>query len=415
MQISLVEFSVGNYKIFRDKVTFSMAARKNERHTFESNSEHLLKTSLIYGPNASGKSSLLEAFGLMRMGIFTSANIQESQSLPHKPFLAFAHTELTPTFFEVVFSIEGDYPGVYRYSFSFVQDRIISEQLVKILASGGEERLVLRDEQNIEIGGIFDTEKALIERTRKEALFLSTAALNNSPFALYLIDAFRAVNVISGVRPKYQNFTIKKFKENKKYREQILQYLKIADFCIIDGVTEEVDVQRVDIKDDDKGFSANKRTEKENVLFLSHPVYDSSKKITADFRLQLEEESMGTQRFLAVLGPIVDTLAEGKVLFVDEFDNSLHPLLTKFIIELFESREINQKNAQLIVTTHDTSLLSYKDELIKDQFWFTEKDDFGAAKLFSLAEFELRNDTEFSKKYLEGRFGALPIIGGVHN
>ena len=119
-------------------------------------------------------------------------------------------------------------------------------------------------------------------------------------------------------------------------------------------------------------------------------------------------ESMGTQKFFDILGPIIDTIENDKVLFIDEFDNSLHPFLTKFIVDIFEKN--NPKDAQLIVTTHDTSLLSYKDDFDKAQIWFTEKDKFGIGNLFSLAEFNLRNDTEYSKKYLEGRFGALPFI-----
>ncbi|MBP7741335.1 MAG: ATP-binding protein [Candidatus Pacebacteria bacterium] len=417
MQIQLIEFSAENYGIFKKKATFSMLARKNDKHTFESGGEYLLKTSLIYGPNASGKSSLLEAFRLMRAGILNSANIGESPGLPYKPFLGDTIAPTAPTFFELVFSAIGNYPGVYRYSFSFYSDHIVSEALVKILPSGSEEICILRNEQEFQTGGVFSNEHLLTKRTRKEALFLSTAAVNNSEFALNVVEALRNVNIISAVTHKrYQEFTIRKFKESPDFKKKVLQYLKIADFCITDGLTEEIDVQTIDIKDDADGFSANKRVEKGNVLLLKHPIFSEDNSKIDDFTIPLNLESTGTQKFLSILGPIVDTLTNGKILFVDEFDNSLHPLLTKFIIDLFESSETNTKNAQLIVTTHDTSLLSYKDGFIRDQFWFTEKNEFGGARLFSLAEFvELRNDTEFSKKYLEGRFGALPFIESVEN
>jgi len=143
-------------------------------------------------------------------------------------------------------------------------------------------------------------------------------------------------------------------------------------------------------------------------IFFEHNKFDIKGTKIGTTKFNIGDESAGTQKFFDVLGPIVDTIENGKVLLVDEFDNSLHPYLTKFILDFFERN--NPNNAQLIVTTHDTSLLSRK-EFNKEQFWFTEKDKFGAGNLFSLAEFKTqRNDTEFSQKYLKGRFGALPFI-----
>lgn len=145
-----------------------------------------------------------------------------------------------------------------------------------------------------------------------------------------------------------------------------------------------------------------------NTIVFSHNKFNNNGEKIGFTKFNIGDESIGTQKFFGILGPIVDTLDEGKILLIDEFDNSLHSYLTKFIIDLFEKN--NPKNAQLIVTTHDTSLLAHR-ELNKEQFWFTEKDQFGAGNLFSLAEFKTeRNDTEFSKKYLEGRFGALPFV-----
>jgi AAA15 family ATPase/GTPase len=219
--------------------------------------------------------------------------------------------------------------------------------------------------------------------------------------------------VVSGIHSASPQFTIKKFKEDPAFKEKILFYLKKADFCITGGDTQELDFQGIEVKNDSGKFSVEQKAGKDSMLFLEHPVFDANNHSTTTFKLPLFQESMGTQKFLSSLGPIIDALESGKVIFIDEFDNSLHPFLTKFIVDIFESEETNKYNAQLIVTTHDTSLLSYRDEFIKDQFWFTEKDKHGSAKLFSLAEFDMRNDTEYAKKYLEGRFGALPFIGSV--
>lgn len=417
MQISIIEFSFENFKAFKNRATFSMVARKNDQHTFESNGENLLKTSLIYGPNATGKTSILEAFARMKSMIHLSANIsenQESAKLVHTPFLASEGHDNLPTFFEVVFSLKNTRDGVYKYNFSFLPDRIVSEKLVGVSSTGKEDIYFTRTGREIKVELDFKEMKKFVEQVRTESLFLSISAQLNNSFALDLITAFNSIIVVSGVRPVSHQITIKKFKENNEFKEKFLHYLKIADFCIVNGSTQEVETQGIDFKLDAGKFSFAQKKGKDDLLLFEHPVYDTkNEKIEKTFKLNMFQESAGTQKFSLSLGPIIDALEGGKILFIDEFDNSLHPLLTKFIIDLFESNEVNKNNAQLIATTHDTSLLSYKDDFVKDQFWFTEKDELGGAKLFSLSEFNMRNDTEYAKKYLEGRFGALPFVGSV--
>lgn len=409
MRISIVEFSIENYKIFKEKATFSMNSRKNDAHTFESNGENLLRTSLIYGPNASGKTTLLEAFGQIRDSMILSANNIDDSLLPHEPFLADTDTPLKPTYFEVVFSANGTHKGIYRFSFSYLGTHIVTESLVQLAKNGGEKMMFSRKGQSISVGDSFKDAKILVDRTRKEALFISVAAQFNIPFANSLIEALRLVSVISGIRHvSYRKFTMTSFKESATFRKKLLEYLKKADFCISDGEARDEDAEEKRAE-----TSLLKKTINSVALFLKHPIWNGKGEVVSHFELPLTSESSGTNKFVSILGPIISTLEEGNVLCVDEFDNSLHPKLTKFIVDLFESRDTNKKNAQLIATTHDTSLLSYKDDFIRDQFWFTEKNETGAAKLFSLAEFDLRNDTEYGKKYLEGRFGALPFIGSV--
>lgn len=418
MQISLIEFSVENHRIFKERATFSLATRKNDGHTFESNGENLLKASLIYGPNASGKSSLLDALDTLRGGILFSANTSEdferTSKLPHDPFLGSVNTKTQPSLYEVVFSLsETAFDGIYKYKFSILPDHVVTESLVEFTTSGEERSHLNRSGQQINTSDLFKGAQILVDQgVGNNALFVTAAALLKHPFALTMISAFKNLNIISGVHSDgYKGFTVKEFKKNSLFKRKILQYLRTADFCIKDGLVEEINDSEAD--DSNAKVSLSKRVKKDLILFFEHPIWGDNEKQVGTFRLGLRNESIGTVSFLNILGPVTDTLESGKVLFIDELDNSLHPLLTKFIIDLFESKEINVKNAQLVATTHDTSLLSYKDEFIRDQFWFTEKDEFGAAKLFSLAEFDLRNDTEFSRKYLEGRFGALPFIGSV--
>ena len=408
MQISLIEFSVENFKIFKEKATFSMLARKSA-HTFESNGENLLKTTLIYGPNASGKSTLLQALDAMRYWITNSTKSEDGIVLPYTNFAFSDEVKDKPVFWEVVFSLGKE---VYKYNFSLLKDRVFQENLFEILADGKEKKLISRTEDEINLFAEFKTSEDLktITKTRKGTLFLSAANQWNNKLAGKIVKALGGnINVIQGTNSNnYMGFTIKMLKENIDAKEKILNFLKKADFCI-----SEIDVTTIDIPDQVltqiKALNISKNIpEKADTITFSHPRFNSNNEQSGFEKIDMRHESIGTQKFFHVLGPVIDTIEYGKVLLIDEFDNSLHPLLTKFIIDIFEKN--NPNNAQLIVTTHDTSLLSYKLDFDKTQFWFTEKNEFGTAKLFSLAEFNMRNDTEFSKKYLEGRFGALPFI-----
>jgi AAA15 family ATPase/GTPase len=403
MQTSLIEFSVENFKIFKEKVTFSMLARKSE-HTFERNGEHLLKTSLIFGPNASGKTTLLDAFDLLKQGIlFSATQPVENSAVPYLPFLFSHESESKPVFFEVIFSLDNE---VYKYSFSLLNEKVISENLFEVLLGGSEKKCFSRLNDVFEFGSGFEKDDDIATKTRKESLFLSAAAQWNNTLALKINHFFlNHVNVIYSIESRdYGAVTAKKIQEDINTKEKVLNFLQKADFCINDIEIKEKKISsqgKIGIKSEMSRFTA----------FFMHKVYDKQGQHVGVEKLNISDESQGTKHFLEVLGPLVDTLEHGKILWIDEFDNSLHPKLTKFIVDLFESKEHNPLNSQLIVTTHDTSLLSYKDDFVKDQFWFTEKDAMGAGKLFSLAEFtEIRHDTEFSKKYLEGRFGALPMI-----
>ncbi len=405
MKISIIEFSVGNFKIFKEKVVFSMFARKSN-HTFNNNGENLLKTSLIYGPNASGKSTLLQAFVSLWNGMTKSANNPEGSILPYQPF-ALSSEKDKPVFFEVVFSLG---KNIFKYNFSFLQNEIIAENLFGILSSGKEQKILVRKKQKIEVFADLKKSEDVKEKTRKEVLFLSAASQWNNEFAMQIVGGFKNnTKVISGSNSEsYRGHTVGLLKKEGDKKDRVLDFLKRADFCIEDGSVEKMKIPEV-IRNQMLTVGAKDVPGEVDTVFFSHNKFDLKEKKIGTIKFNLGEESDGTQKFFERLGPIIDTLENGSILFIDEFDNSLHPYLTKFIVDLFEKN--NPKNAQLIVTTHDTSLLSH-DGLNKEQFWFTEKNKFGASKLFSLAEFKTqRNDSEFSKKYLEGRFGALPFVG----
>jgi len=404
MKISLIEFSVENFKIFKKKVVFSMFARKS-KHTFDNNGENLLKTSLIYGPNASGKSTLFQAFALLRNGIISSANNPEGSILPYQPF-ALSPVEDKPVFYEVVFSMG---KKIFKYNFSILKNEIHTENLFEILSTKKEKEYLIRKKQNIKVFFDFKNSQDVAEvKTRKEVLFLSAASQWNNELAMQIVEGFKNINVISGPDSEnYRGYTMNLFKTGGGKKDKILDFLKKADFCIESGSVEKMKLPEF-VRKQISIVGTKDIPNEVDTIFFEHNKFDIKGTKIGTTKFNIGDESAGTQKFFDVLGPVVDTIENGKVLLVDEFDNSLHPYLTKFILDLFERN--NPNNAQLIVTTHDTSLLSRK-EFNKEQFWFTKKNKFGAGNLFSLAEFKTqRNDTEFSQKYLEGRFGALPFI-----
>ena len=146
-----------------------------------------------------------------------------------------------------------------------------------------------------------------------------------------------------------------------------------------------------------------------------HKKYDNGKPLDSYVIFDLDSrESEGTKKLFALAGLLFFILQNGNALIIDELDARLHPLLTKAIIQLFNSNETNPNNAQLVFTTHDTNLLTNKI-FRRDQIWFTEKDKYGATDLYSLAEIKnIRSDASFEKDYITGRYGAIPFIGGLH-
>lgn len=393
--MKLIEFSVENFKIFKERVTFSMATREGE-HSFNENGENLLKTSLIYGPNASGKTTLLEAIGDFKDFIEDPLNNFDNLIFAYNPF-ALSDKYDKPVFFETIFVLEKKF---FKYNLSILKDEILSENLYQILSDGTEKKYFVRNKQEIDLFYDFKNSEDIKLKTRKEVPFLYATSQWNVDLSIKIIKGFKNLNVITSYKSfLFRKLTIDFINSDKTKKEKILDYLKKADFSI-----DDLEVIKIKIPTESK----EKASEDVDFVIFWHCKFNENGEKIGKKDFAFYRESLGTQKFFEILGPVIDTLENGKVLFIDEFDNSLHPLLTKAIIDLFEKN--NPNNAQLIVTTHDTNLLSYKDEFIKDQFWFTEKDGYGAGKLFSLAEFKLRNDTEYSKKYLEGRFGALPFI-----
>jgi len=185
--------------------------------------------------------------------------------------------------------------------------------------------------------------------------------------------------------------------------------LKLEDHDIdVEALPREIpdEVKKFILKNSDGGKATSVQTIhkkfNEEGIFISNELFD------------INDESEGTQKIFSLAGPIIDTLKNGKMLIIDEFDARLHPKLSLAIVEMFNSKEGNPNNAQLIFMTHDTNLLSNK-LFRRDQVWFTEKNRYGATALYSLVEYKVRNDASFESDYIKGRYGAIPYIRSLDN
>lgn len=418
----LIEFKLSNFKSFKDEVSFSLLANHDKETLIKQNvfeapfNLQLLKSGVIYGANASGKTKFFEALQFMIQFVFNSSKEgQIDDPIGVDPFRLSNTTENEPSSFEIQFLHEGE---LFRYGFETDQHSIKEEWLYH-RPKTKEVELFYRTEQEFEIHSKFKV-KDLIRnnRVRPNALLLSVAANWNDPTAIRVLEWLRRINIISGIGNQgYLGFSIAQLEqtENKK---SILSFLKSADIGIEDIALNALHTSDLpkNLPNKIKELIVNAEKEgEESFMELStfHKKYDEKNQVMELVTFSMgEDESYGTQKYFALSGPILNTLQNGSILFVDELANSLHPKLIESLVSLFNSKQHNPKNAQLVFTTHNTNLLS-ADLFRRDQIWFVEKDRYGASTLFSLADFKtntVRKGDNFEKNYLKGRYGGLPHL-----
>lgn len=412
----LIEFTVGNYRSFKDPVTFSMVAAKltardktlDENNVFPLTDKiSLLKSCALYGANASGKSNLIHAVRFMRYFVLNSAYVLSAAqrrvwgSIDDVvvPFLLSTETTNEPSFFEIVFFSDAKR---YRYGFIIDAKKVYSEWLYYV-PKVKETLLFFREGDDFKLPSVFKEGKGLPDKTRDNALFLSVVAQFNGEIALMVLQWFMSLTIKFSVEGVDQRETVASLKD-ESLREEIISLIKKVDLGIAD-IELRLEPHR-------EQFSLFTQGDE---VFTIHKIFDTEKSKDSSMQFDIDtQESEGTKKLFALAGPILDILRNGKVLIIDELDARLHPLLTEAIIRLFNSNETNPNNAQLIFTTHDTNLLTNK-LFRRDQIWFTEKNKFGATDLYSLAEFKgVRSDASYEKDYITGRYGAIPFIGGLH-
>ncbi len=395
-----------------------------DSHLINTNSKlTLLKSAIIYGNNASGKSNLLEAMGFMKATVlnsFRDALMENNErKFPLEKFALNTKTEKETSFFEISFIHNAT---KYRYGFEIDYEKIVAEWLFHTTSK--EVYLFKRDLQKIEINKTTFKEAIGKEEDVKEnVLFLSLLATLGKETSSSVVDWFKQFNFINGTHDRgHKRYTIDKLKSDKLFFNWVLhfiKYLEISNLSTTEEDVNEIDFETLREKEKDEEIinlltSIQKITSKQpkrDLLITYHRKYDENNILVETVAFNFDkQESEGTKKLLYLLGPWYDTLQNGKVLVIDELDSRLHSHLTLRLIDFFYS--FNKSNAQLICAVHDISLLN-KETFRRDQIWFVEKNQFGASELVSLGDFKtdtVRNKSAFNKNYLEGKYGAIPYF-----
>lgn len=415
----LIEFSVANFRSLRARQTFSLAkATGNElvdTNTFKTqaaNEFELLRSAAIYGPNAGGKSNFLLAMKVMKRIVLESAiTLQRGDKLPVIPFRLSQVTLQAPTEFEVTFIVD---KVRYQYGFSATAERIHEEWLLAY-PKGKPQRWFGRvwDESaqhyDWALGNNLMGERQVWQKsTRDNALFLSTAVQLNSQQLQPIYDWFKTTLRVTKLGGWAPNFSAALCENPEKV--QVLDFLRAADLNI-----EDIQVKKrpfdprtlaEELPDSVRNILTEEMKGKEVADIKTFHKTAEGDVVAFDFK----DESDGTQKLFAFAGPWIDSLANGNVLFIDELHDNLHPRLVRFLVQLFHSNETNPRNAQLVFTTHETSILN-QEVFRRDQIWFCEKDEQQATILYPLTDFSPRKGREnLELAYLSGRYGALPYV-----
>ncbi len=394
----IIQFTVENFLSLRDAATLSlMASSLKEGENLTDNvvfspkgmNLQLLKSAVVYGANASGKSNLVKALNFFKWFVINSAKgVQVNETLHVESFRLNSKSEKEPSYFEVVF-VDGE--SQYRYGFE-VDEKVVHREWLYQKANkykAKEVELFFRDGEEYTIHSKFAVGKELTEKkmVRNNALLLSVAAQFNETISSNIVRWFSDTTIITGRSEDKILAEASRQLDNPEMRQRIVDFACYADFGL------------------DDIYKVN------DVVVSSHHQYDDSDKETKTIVFPFHiNESDGTIRYFSLAYPIIDALDNGKRLIIDEIDSKMHPLLTRKVVSLFNSSVTNPKNAQLVCTAHDTNLLKCK-LFRRDQVWFTQKDYYGASKLYSLAEYRVRSTAPFEKEYMMGKYGGTPIVG----
>lgn len=412
----LVYFKVGNFKSIKEPVIINFNATSIGEHqdtnVFKRGKDSLLRTVLLYGPNAGGKSKILDALAFFRWSVINSATDKQSdEEINTEAFALNTVTVDQPSYFEAEFIID---KTKYRYGFEADKEAVRKEWLMEVKATT-DTPLFLRIGQEFQIDNKkFKDGEGLGKRTRRNALFLSVAAQWNVQKAEEINKWFKSIITIHGMMDRNFRDASTKMLRADGFNELINEFIRKADLGIQslhvidipDKLKEEIlDEVPSELKDE----YAERFRKNANPIMAMHEVYNEEGKIVNHIPFNLDmKESEGTQKFFNLAGVFIDSILKGKLVVIDELDARMHTLLSKAVIHLYNSKELKSE-AQLLAVSHDTALLD-RDLLRRDQICFVEKDKFGASKVATLVEYKVRKETPYDKNYLEGKYGAIPFV-----
>ena len=383
----LIQFTVENHRSIKNSAVISFAASKDK--SFEEYLLHpdekrtLLPALAIYGANAAGKSNVLHAMMTMKeMVAGNAAKASKGQKLPWEPFGSMKEA----TTFEIVFIFQG---VRYTYGFSFDAKKIYKEYLFHW--PNGREALIFSRENGVyEFRENINEQITLSNRTPDNKLYLVSSNDWNLP---QTENAYRwfleKLTFLLDEEPAASE-TVAQIASGDDRKARILKELLLADLGITDVVIKN-----------SQG--------KIPVITTTHRIMNEDGTIEY-FQLLMEQESVGTQHFFARIGGWLQALENGALLVVDEIEDSLHPLLTRRLIEMVQDKTINTKGAQLIFTTHSIDIMD-REMLRRDQYYLVDKNgETGVSELYAVSDFSVRNDEKVGKAYLLGKYGAVPYI-----
>ena len=397
----ILEFCATNFLSIKDELKLSFIAtplkesftEPNDLFELADTDISLLRSAVIYGANASGKSNVLKAFAFYKRFITDSfKDSQVGESIDVENFRLNATSIDEPTALEATFT-DGEY--IYRYGFEVDSKSVKEEWLYRRVCKKRAKEVEMFYREG-DTTTVHPKNQLLLElvgkkMVRNNALLLSTAAQFNETIAVSVLHWLGDTQVLfcSEDESLWQNAI--KHLDDETLRERITSFARNADLGI-----ENI-------------------TKLDNRIVSSHRQYDNEGREVNNVSFAFNRnESEGTVKYFSLAYPIIDALDNGKRVVIDELDSKLHPLLVKKIIALFNDAKTNPKGAKLLFTAHDTYLLS-AGLFRRDQVWFTQKDSFGATELYSLVEYKVRSTSPFEKDYLLGKYGATPLIGEMES
>lgn len=412
----LIQFNFKNFRSFKDEVSLDMTATKiteHPAHVVESGGDKLLSVAAIYGANASGKSNVYGAFSFMKDYVANSfyfggnSGRRTGENMKAAPYLFDRTSREEPSEFEVFYVDDSDGKGkTYQYGFVLLGSEVLEEWLYsKAKTARNSYRTVFyrKKGEELEMDGL---PKKAVQNLKAalmpETLIVSLGAKLNIPKLSSVYEWFSRNETIH-LETLGEDFSRasdlpEDFVSNPDVQENVLRYISSFDESIVGFEVEE-------IKKSDEELLG-----KAYVIHTVHKIADGGQQ-----SILLVNESSGTRKMLSMYRPLKSVLEQGGVMFIDELNDRLHPLLVRNIILTFLTPEINTNHAQLILTTHD--IWQFSNELLRrDELWVTDKDPDGVSTLYSVAEFKdeegkkIRRNEALAKNYLIGSYGGIPAL-----